>query len=136
MQPRYRKVNWLRVRPVVAVAIAIALVVGCSAFASQFNVCDYGAKGDGKTLATNALNKAIEACAGAGGGQVLIPPGKYLTGTVHLRSNVTILLETDAELIGTRDLSKYEMFTPPKGNPLAAMPNWHRALILADGAEN
>ena len=70
-------------------------------------------KGDGSTLDTAPLNKAIEACAAVGGGRVLIPPGKYLTGTVHLKSNVTILLDAGAELIGTPDLDQYQNFTPP-----------------------
>src|SRR6266567_503515 len=107
-----------------------------AADASTFNVRDYGAKGDGATLDTAALNKAIEACATAGGGQVLVPPGKYLTGTVHLKSDVTLMLEAGATILGTPDLDQYQNFAPPRGTPLAANTRWHRALILGVGVNN
>ena len=100
------------------------------------NVRDHGAVGDGKTLDTNALNQTIDACAAAGGGQVLVPPGKYLTGTVRLKSNVTLLLEAGAEIVGTSDLEQYENFSPPEGTPLARNHHWHRALVLGVGVEN
>ena len=51
-----------------------------------FDVRHFGAVGDGRTLDTVALNKAIVACSAAGGGCVLLPPGKYLSGTVRLKS--------------------------------------------------
>ncbi|HLB48240.1 MAG TPA: glycosyl hydrolase family 28-related protein [Anaerolineales bacterium] len=116
--------------------ITIASLCARAECASSFNVRDYGAKGDGNTLDTTPLTKAIEACAAAGGGQVLVPPGKYLTGTVRLKSNVTILLDAGAELIGTPDLDQYQNFTPPAGYPLVANLRWHRAMILGEGVEN
>src|SRR5262245_3417594 len=57
-----------------------------------FNIRDYGAKGDGVTLNTVAINRALDACASTGGGQVLIPSGRYLSGTLHLRSHITLFL--------------------------------------------
>jgi hypothetical protein len=105
--------------------------------AQCFNVRDFGAQGDGKTLDTVALNKAIEACAQAGGGQVLVPPGKFVTGTVRLKSNMTLLLDAGAEFIGTSDLDQYQSFTPPPEHvPLVANLRWHRAMILGVGVEN
>src|SRR5579871_2093989 len=105
--------------------------------AGVFNVRDYGAAGDGKTLDTEAINQAVEACAAAGNGQVLLPPGKYLSGTVRLRSHVTLYLDAGATLIGSPDLECYQHFTPPPGTPEARFRStWHRALILADGAEH
>jgi hypothetical protein len=102
-----------------------------------FNVCDYGAKGDGKTLETAAIQKAVDACAGAGGGQVLLPPGKYLSATVRLKSHVTFKLEAGAKLIGCLDPEAYSHFTPPKDMPEAKFPTrWHRALLLGDGVED
>ena len=88
--------------------------MGPRANAANVNVRDYGAKGDGTTLDTASLNSAIEAGASGGGGRVLIPAGKYLTGTVKLKSNVTLILEAGAELVGTHDLKQYHHFTPPK----------------------
>ncbi len=104
--------------------------------ARVFCVRDFGAAGDGKTLDTAAINKAIDACAAAGGGTVLLPPGKYLSGTVHLKSNVTLQLAEGARLVGTDDLDAYQHFQPPPQMPEAKWTRWHRALVLADAVEN
>jgi len=116
----------------------LVLVFFCAeqATAATFNVRDFGAVGDGKTLETAALNKAISACAAAGGGQVLFPAGKYLSGTLLLKSNVTLMLDAAAEIIGTADLDQYQHFTPPGASPLARYLRWHRALILGIDAQN
>src|SRR5215475_918429 len=66
-------------------------------------MCDvpaFGAKGDGKKLDTEGINRAIEACSAQGGGKVLFPPGRYRSGTVHLRSHVALFLDAGAMLIG------------------------------------
>jgi Pectate lyase superfamily protein/Right handed beta helix region len=105
--------------------------------AGVFNVRDYGAVGDGKAVETAAINRAVEACSAAGGGQVRLTPGRYLSGTVRLRSHVTLLLEAGATLVGTPDLDAYEAFRPPPGTPEAGFKaTWHRALILGDGVED
>ena len=101
-----------------------------------FNIRDFGASGDGKKLDTPAIHKAIEACATAGGGQVLLPPGKYLSGTVHLKNRVTLFLEAGAMLIGTTDLDQYQYPKIPDYMPEAKWGKWHRALILGDGLED
>jgi len=104
--------------------------------AGVFDVRACGAIGDGKTLDTAAINKAITACAEAGGGQVRLGPGRYLSATVHLKSHVTLYLEAGARLIGTKDPNAYQYPTPPPFLPEARWGKWHRALILADGAED
>lgn len=101
-----------------------------------FSVRDHGAAGDGKTLDTAAINKAIEACAAAGGGQVRFPPGAYLSGTVYLKSKVTLYLDAGATLIGTADLAQYRQFSPPAGTFEARLGAWHRALILGESVED
>jgi polygalacturonase len=58
----------------------------------DFNVIKYGAVGDGKTDCTQAFKKAIEAASKSGGGRVVVPPGKFLTGAIHLKSNVNLYL--------------------------------------------
>ncbi len=63
-----------------------------------FNIRNYGAKDDGKTKNTTAFKNAIEACTAAGGGKVLVPAGKWLTGAIHLKSNVNLHFEEGAEL--------------------------------------
>jgi polygalacturonase len=67
--------------------------------ASTFNILDFGAVDDGKTLNTNAINSAISQASEKGGGTVLIPEGIFLTGAIHLKSNVRLHLEDSAKLI-------------------------------------
>jgi len=121
-----------------AIFFAFLAVAPCCGAApgSTFNVRDYGATGDGKTLDTASINKAIDACASSGGGEVLVPAGGYLCGTVHLKSNVTLKLDPGATIVGTSDLEQYQNFTPPKGPPMWGGLHWHRALLLGDGVEN
>jgi polygalacturonase len=63
-----------------------------------FDIMKYGAVPDGKTLATSAIAQAIEACTKAGGGRVLVPAGTFLTGAVHLLSNVELHVGEGATL--------------------------------------
>ncbi len=124
-------------RPVlVMVALITAAQAAIAATPGVFSIRDYGAVGDGETLDTAAINKAIEACAAAGGGQVLLPPGRYLSGTVHLKSHVTLFLEAGARLVGTAKLDQYQHPTPPDFMSEARWGKWHRALILGDGLED
>ena len=104
--------------------------------AGTWNVRDHGAAGDGTADDTASLNKAVAACAEAGGGVVYFPPGRYLTATVHLKSNVTLHLGAGAEVVGHPDPERYQNFAPPAGTPLADRLRWHRALILGVGVEN
>ena len=75
---------------------------------SIFNIVDFGAIRDGKTLNTDAIQEAIDACTRAGGGQVYVPPGIYLTGTVFLKDNVILYLETGATLLGSSRIEDYK----------------------------
>lgn len=84
-----------------------------AAAGGPFNVRDYGAVGDGKTLDSPAINKAIEACAGAGGGTVRIPPGTYLSGSIRLKSNLHLVIEAGAVILGApQDLNAYDETEP------------------------
>ena len=76
--------------------------------AQQFyDVTKYGAKKDSSTKATLAIKKAIDAASKAGGGTVYFPAGKYLTGPVHLKSNITIFIDAGAELHFSDDFDDY-----------------------------
>ena len=66
-------------------------------------ITDFGAVGDGKTLNTAAIQNAIDTCTSAGGGQVVVPAGRFLSGTICLKSNVELHLESGAELISSLD---------------------------------
>ena len=72
-----------------------------------FDVKQFGATGDGKSLDTASINRAVNAANAAGGGMVYLPPGNYLSGTVILKSNVTLYLEAGATLIGSKNISDY-----------------------------
>ncbi|MEW5975979.1 MAG: glycosyl hydrolase family 28 protein [Acidobacteriota bacterium] len=74
---------------------------------SVFNIVDYGAKGDGRTVNTQAINKAIEACAKSGGGTVWVPSGEFRSGTIRLLSNVNLHLDSGAVLKGSDNLADY-----------------------------
>ncbi|VXB54430.1 Glycoside hydrolase [Flavobacterium sp. 9AF] len=72
-----------------------------------YNIKDFGAIADGKTLNSMAIKKAIDKCAKEGGGIVLVPSGKYLTGPIHLESNVNLHLEEKAEIIFSTNPNDY-----------------------------
>ena len=72
-----------------------------------YDVRDSGARPDGQTLCTGPIQKAIDACAAAGGGTVRLAGGKFLSGTIHLRSQVTLEVAADAALLGSTNLADY-----------------------------
>jgi polygalacturonase len=72
-----------------------------------FNVMDYGAKNDGVSKSTDGIQKAIDECAGAGGGIVYIPKGKFLTGSIFLKSKTHLILSDSATILGSMDLNDY-----------------------------
>ena len=73
-----------------------------------FNVKDYGATGKKTDDARPAIQKAIDACAAAGGGTVYVPPGEYTSGTLHLRSHVRFEIEAGATLFASPDPKAYD----------------------------
>jgi polygalacturonase len=113
--------------------LALVCVAWSAPRPAVFNVLDYGAVPDGKTKNTAAIAKAIAACAEAGGGTVLFPAGKYLTGAIMLESNQTLHLDAGSELLYSGD---------PADSPLVKS-RWectnvytHASLIYADGKQN
>jgi len=74
---------------------------------ATFNVTNYGAGGDGKTLDTAALQKTIDAAAAAGGGTVLIPPGKFLIGPITLASSLNLHLAKNATILISDNMANY-----------------------------
>jgi polygalacturonase len=74
-----------------------------------FNIKDYGAVGDGQTVNTQAIAKAIDACSAAGGGTVLMPAGLWLTGPIELKSNVNLHTEWGTLVVFSSDHSLFTM---------------------------
>src|SRR4051794_27241554 len=75
--------------------------------ARVYNVRDFGAKGDGTTLNTAAVQSAIDACHRDGGGTVLVPAGVFVCGTIELKSNVTLHLAAQGKLLGSGKIEDY-----------------------------
>lgn len=124
------KTRWFAL-PLVFVAFASALVA--AARPAVFNVLDYGAVPDGKTKNTAAIAKAIAACNDAGGGTILFPAGKYLTGAILPESNQTLHFDAGSELLYSGD---------PADSPIVKS-RWectnvytYASLIYADGKHN
>src|SRR5687767_9790139 len=98
--------------------------------AAVYNVRDHGAKGDGKTLDTVAIQSAIDKCFKEKGGTVLIPAGDFLSGTLELKSNVTLHIAASGKLLGS---PKREDYTAGKGVPSG---NGNIVFLFAVNAHN
>lgn len=117
----------MNIRNAVGLVCAVLMMVtalsargaGASVDVRKYGVCE------SDLLQTAALQAAIDAAADAGGGEVVVPAGRFRTGGLVLRSGVTIRLEDGAELTGDRDADNY-----PGTN------RWYRGLIRADGAHD
>lgn len=99
----------------------------------SLNISDFGAKGDGQTKNTYAIQQAIDRCSVLGGGTVNIPAGNWLTGAIALKSNVLLHLEKDAILTGSADFADYPV------SQVRWEGKWipgHVALIYAFDAHN
>jgi len=96
--------------PLLLVSIATTFA-GRAETARTFDVHEFGAKGDGKTLETMAIQQALDACAKAGGGIVRLTPGTYLSQPIYLRDKTTLQLDAGAKLQAT---DTPEHFADPK----------------------
>src|SRR5258706_16451502 len=85
----------------------LLLTTGMVLHASDFDITKYGAVGDEKTLNTSFIQQAIDDCNKKGGGNVVFPPGKYLSGTIVLKDNVVLVLKKDAVLVGSTNFYDY-----------------------------
>lgn len=87
----------------------MALALICSAAsAGDISILRYGARGDGHTVNTQAIQQAVDSCAAAGGGRVIVPAGVFVSGTIHLKSHVNLVLEEGAVLKGSDDIGDYQ----------------------------
>jgi polygalacturonase len=117
-------------------ALLVGLNLATSLLAAEkpaLNVLDFGAKGDGLTKNTAAIQKALDACAENGGGTVLVPEGVYLTGSLILHANTTLQLASHANLLGSSDIADYPVVNVRWEGEFR---EGHRALISATNAAN
>jgi len=94
---------------------------------------DFGTTGDGTNKDTAAFQKAFDACASNGGGEVLVPPGNYLIGSVQMGSRTILALQKGSVITGSADMSDYPM------TDVRWEGRWepgHRGLIYATNADN
>lgn len=124
------------------VLVAVAGFIPLAGLAQVYPIKDFGAVADNKTLNTAAIQRAIDACGAAGGGEVQVPAGVFLTGSLVLRSDITLRLLPGAVLQGSdrledypdHDISAHRKFgtITHDGIYVKAM----KSLILADRAQN
>ena len=125
---------------VVCVAFILTGLLTAQIHAEAFDVKKYDATGDGKTLDTAAINKAIEAAAAAGGGTVHFPAGTYLSFSIHLKSNIALYLDHGATILAAEP-SGENGYDPAEPNPTDMYQDfghshWHNSLIWGEGIEN
>jgi polygalacturonase len=131
------RMNYLLSGGRLRIAAAAVFLVGTSAglhAAAVCNVRDYGAKGDGATKDTAAIQKAIDACAKKGSGTVTLPAGNYLSAPIVLKSNITLHLDKGATLLGSTDHADYPALTEFRAPGLQALVSATNASnIIIDG---
>jgi len=123
---------------VVGLLLAVCACAGaCAAESpgglSRFNIVEYGAVDGGTVFCTKAVQKAIDACHAAGGGEVIVPEGTFLTGTIYLKDGVAFHIRKGATLLGSNRIADY----PEQEKSGTRMDDYlSRSLIFARGARN
>jgi hypothetical protein len=101
--------------------------------AESYDVTRFGAVGNGRTPNAAALQKAVDACGAAGGGTVVVPPGRYLTGAVSLRSHVHLHLSAGATLVAS---PRFDEYPPLRGRYEGIERTVHASLLTGVDLEN
>jgi polygalacturonase len=78
-----------------------------SASGMAMSIADFGAVGDGKTINTDAIQRAIDVCAAKGGGTIHVPAGRWVTGPIFLKSHITLHIDAGAVLLGSNKIDDY-----------------------------
>jgi polygalacturonase len=132
--------------PISIVLICVTLQVAAQSLttgSSQsplFNVCSYGARGDGQQLDSPSVNRAIDAASEAGGGIVYFPSGTYLSGSIRLKSNITLYLDQGASIVAIQDTTAYDKAEPNEWGDKYQYQDfghshWHNSLIWGENLE-
>ncbi|RYE25706.1 MAG: hypothetical protein EOP45_04535 [Sphingobacteriaceae bacterium] len=98
---------------------------------SQYSISSYGAVKNSAQVCTKAVQAAVDGCNKAGGGDVIVPAGVFTIGTVYLKSNVHLYLQSGAVLKGSSNLNDYQVYVPEKPYPVI-----HKGMFFTENAEN
>ncbi len=131
--------SWNSPQAALRVALCFTLAMLPAALsAAAFDVRSFGAKGDGKTPDRESINKAIDAASAAGGGTVYFPAGIYLTGSIHLRSNITLQLEPGVRIEASGDPAAYDAPEPNEWEKYQDFghSHFHNSLIWGENLDN
>ena len=103
-----------------------------------YNVKDFGAIGDGTTLDSKAINRAIDTIASKGGGTLTFPAGVYLSGSIRLKSNITLYLDQGSIIEASPNVSDYDRPEPNQWKQYQdyGHSHWHNSLIWGDSIHN
>ncbi len=121
------------------------VLAGCLAnaqtFPPVFNVMTYGARGDGKTVDTPAVNSAVDSANASGGGTVFFPAGTYLCFTIRLKSNVSLYLDRGCVILAGDPAEGLGSYDRPEPNAWDMYQDfghshWRNSLIWGEGLEN
>jgi len=131
----------MKIKNIVWLCASMVLAVQAAEAAGQnnFNVRAFGAVGNGTNLDSPAINKTIEACAQAGGGTVLIPAGTYLSGSIRLKSNIHLLIDAGAVILGApQAMNAYDEAEPFAGPAYqdGGHTYFHNSLIWGENLTN
>ena len=137
----------IRISQSISVLAASAfLAAACTPSVQRFPITDYGAENG--TVCTEAIQQALDKASEAGGGQVVIPEGTFLSATLYLRDNVDLHLEEGAVLQGVQDPDAYQPYIPENdltrydsGNGTANSNcvndrQWMKAFLIGAGVKN
>jgi len=127
-----------------SISIALLLFLASVSFSQSnafYNVRVFGAKGDGKTLDTDAVNKTIDSTAAKGGGTVYFPAGTYLCFSIRLKSNITIYLDNGATILAADPAVHKAKYDLPEPNEFDMYQDfghshWKNSLMWGIGIEN
>ena len=121
---------------ILAAALRVSAVEIPTFSPAEFKVRDFGARGNGRNNDTGPINAAIEKCSSSGGGTVLFPAGVYSAASIHLRTNVRLLLDAEAVIAGAAD-----GYDQPEPNPFDRFQDFghshfHNASLWGENIEN
>lgn len=116
------------------------IILTSNTYAQFYNIKDFGAKGNGKQIDSEAINKAIETAASNGGGTIFFPAGTYLSYSIRLKSNITLYLDAGSVILSAfpKENSGYDVAEENAHNQFQDFghSHWKNSLIWAIGENN